>query len=208
MLVHCLCLGVDWLAFSCNQRILILKHPSLAYNKKGFATSTSLPARSASDLASGLAAIGDIGGQQGAKRKLPPSLSDQHRCMVDKLLKLNNKMGKMMVQLDEKMPSLKRLLGDGEYKMLKEGLGRCREQRADTMDKVEDLKHFPGEEILQAEAVTQLGGLLGHLTEHCDALQESIHKYSPKPDPNIKLETANAIADQAAHVDGQEAPTE
>ena len=141
-------------------------------------------------MSSGLAAIGDSGQQVGSKRKAPPTLEEQHRSLVDKILKLNNKMGKAMIQLEAKMPSVKRVIQEKDFLLLKAGLGKCRDQRADTMDQLEDLKHFPSELVLQEEVVTQLGGLFGNLTEHCDALQESILKYTPasQQPADIKVE--------------------
>ena len=149
--------------------------------------------RTAGDQSSALAALGE---EPEKKNKKGQSVDDKHKGGVAGVVRVSNKLHKIMIGVENRLPSLKRKLSPESYGHLKRGLEECRLSRESSLDSLEDLKECPQEEDVAWQSCEQLSKIAKSLSEHVECLQDAIRKHAAPDAPEIvKSEVAAAPED-------------
>ena len=153
--------------------------------------------RAATEAGAGMVALGD--GPDPKKQKKEISMQEKHRSMAEKVSKQIARLGRVLGQLEAKLPAWKRSVDPLAFSQLRNGLAQSRECRERCMDTFEDLRSLPAQPEQQEMMVAQLGGVFEELCTHCDAIQEKMAGVTAPPaqaEP-IKNEAASVAGDAA-----------
>ena len=147
--------------------------------------------RTASDLASGTAMLGDE-----VKPKNQKDPAQVHRLHITRITTLCAKLAKAMGQTESALPMLKKKMMEDAYVCLKSGLCQCREFKCTTLEDLEDWKPMPESEEEQEAIINKMVARQKELTEHLEALKDALSKaQADHPDAIIKLQPATASED-------------
>ena len=156
--------------------------------------------RSASCLPSGLAMLGmEPENTNKQKTKTP---EERHKMALSKLSAAVGRLGKAIGGAEARLPALKRLSSAGSYQKLKAGLQACRENKDESLDKIEDWKVMATTEFEIEMNITEMGKEQAMVLECLQSLQEAFktdkaikdeqhgqqqHQEAPEPDLDVAM---------------------
>ena len=159
--------------------------------------------RDASEVAAGLAALGDQPPEPKARKVL--TVEEQHKQAMDKATKAANKLQKLVLSTFARLPQLKRQIHEHIFNALKLGLGKCRDAREQALDDLHDLRSLPSEEEGALETIEKVLHISKELLEGHATLQEALAVASAPTTADLKEEeTASSVGDVGTSLQGLE----
>ena len=141
--------------------------------------------RRGSDQASALALLSADSAPKGKKS----NPEERFKAGVEKVKKGTSKLARLLNSCECQLPSFKRSLDAQQFQAIKKGMGMCRDLKESALDQLADYKSCPTEESELTLTLEALSTLQGQLSEHSDALSESMSKVaSSNDDASVKSE--------------------
>ena len=114
--------------------------------------------------------------EQDSKRRKMANPEEKHKGLVNKVTSALQKLGKGLVNVEGRLPSLRRQMPATSYKSLREGMDACRICKEHHLDRLEDVKTFEPSlsECEQDVVLEQLTSMHADILKHCTALSDAV----------------------------------